>query len=442
MYTESATLNNYQRLETSVSRDVEGPSVKKIVLGAVVCASVLVAAAVIPSNLAPKISSHSIGGVDMVSSLGARGLEALSLKSDSQKQTMWGVFKHTYNKQYASSAEEAVRFEHFIKNLARIDARNMASPSATFGITEFADIDHEQFTSAPNLLETDGFLNRIHAGVEDGSSEAAKARGFLGQIHMDTERNLASVPRTFDWRAEGKVTPVKNIGTTCEATWAVAAVEDGEGVWAIDQDINAFPLSVQEVASCENERADEGCAPGGEPSHAYGFINHVNGLESESKYPLEISEGTTIMPECVTEDYAVFTNSASFNGWYQLPAQSAVAIKKGLAEKGPLAVLINRDQIPYYTGGIDRATDCDASHVNHGMLLVGYDYDANNEMYWILKGSYGSSWGENGYYKIYSADGACGIQSMVTHLKPSNLKQPRPKLKQDKYIGAGTVPGE
>lgn len=45
------------------------------------------------------------------------------------------------------------------------------------------------------------------------------------------------------------------------------------------------------------------------------------------------------------------------------------------------------------------------------MIIVGYNYDANNNLYWIVKNSWGVEWGDNGYVHIEATTGAgiCGI---------------------------------
>jgi len=420
---ESAPLLSRSSGKPASTQKAENFSMMSVVAGAVIVANLFVIAAVIPYTWKPVANSPSMAAV-----LEGKGVEQLSIKSAEQKAIMWGVFKHTYGKFYESEQEEQTRFGNFLKNLERIDEMNFASPHATFGITAFADIDHAAYISAPSILETDHFLSQLASGADDGTSALAKSLGYSPTINEEEERDLGSLPDSWDWRDFNKVTEVKNIGTTCEASWAVTAVEDLEGSWAIDNDIDAIPLSVQEVASCEKPDTDDGCAPGGEPSHAFGFMIHVNGVESQEEYPIEIEEDTETMPECKTDDLSSFTNSASIESWEVLKSSSNTQVKGHLVDIGPLAVMLNRNQILHYTGGIDVASDCDASHLNHSMLLVGYNKDESGKLYWILKGSYGASWGDDGYYKIYASDGACGVTKLVTHSRVMPLEQPRPNL--------------
>ncbi|KAL5096861.1 hypothetical protein RYX36_001188 [Vicia faba] len=71
--------------------------------------------------------------------------------------------------------------------------------------------------------------------------------------------------------------------------------------------------------------------------------------------------------------------------------------------KQPLNVSIyaNSPEFQHYTSGIFRGEDCpvDSLDVTHGMVIVGYN-SIDNEDYWIVKNSYGKSWGLNGYMYI------------------------------------------
>jgi len=63
-----------------------------------------------------------------------------------------------------------------------------------------------------------------------------------------------------------------------------------------------------------------------------------------------------------------------------------------------------------YKSGVLNNTNCGTT-LDHAVLAVGYGVE-NGENYWLVKNSWGTSWGENGYIKIAAVDGQgiCGIQ--------------------------------
>ena len=66
-----------------------------------------------------------------------------------------------------------------------------------------------------------------------------------------------------------------------------------------------------------------------------------------------------------------------------------------------------------YTSGIISSTRC-GTNLDHGVLIVGYGSEADGNMYWLVKNSWGAGWGDNGYVKIGRSEsindnGVCGI---------------------------------
>ena len=80
-----------------------------------------------------------------------------------------------------------------------------------------------------------------------------------------------------------------------------------------------------------------------------------------------------------------------------------------LASVGPVVIgMTATDKFMHYNGGIyfDQScpNDCDARGVNHAMVLVGYGTDKTTYKqpvdYWLVKNSWGTTWGESGYIKM------------------------------------------
>lgn len=106
----------------------------------------------------------------------------------------------------------------------------------------------------------------------------------------------------------------------------------------------------------------------------------------------------------------------STTGFVKLPAQDPDALLRAVAQQPvSVAVASSTSAMFFYKGGIISGSKCDGA-VNHAVLAVGYGTDASTGMdYWIVKNSWGASWGENGFFRVQRTTnrdkGVCGILS-------------------------------
>ena len=189
---------------------------------------------------------------------------------------------------------------------------------------------------------------------------------------------------SFDWRDEGKVTPVKNQGG-CGSCWAFAAMGAYEGSYAI--------INGQQVDTSEKDVLD--CSGAG--SCAGGWYDPVfnymlsDGITDESEYGYSPNDDS-----CPLGLDATFRTVA----WGWVSAKHDIApvadIKEQLCDSGPLATAVRvTNAFRAYTSGVfNESSD---GWVNHAVTIVGWD-DSKNA--WLIKNSWGTNWGDNGYMWI------------------------------------------
>lgn len=104
------------------------------------------------------------------------------------------------------------------------------------------------------------------------------------------------------------------------------------------------------------------------------------------------------------------------NSYIELP-KDEMKLMAWLKNKGPISIVINSNTMHFYKGGIDHPSErlCsrEEAKLNHFILLVGYG-KANGTPYWIAKNSWGTNWGEQGYYRVFRGENTCGLANIAT----------------------------
>ena len=213
--------------------------------------------------------------------------------------------------------------------------------------------------------------------------------------------SLSFVPDSIDWREKGAVTPVKNQGQ-CGSCWSFSTTGALEGAYYVKTG-QQVEFSEQELVSCD--KVDQGCN-GGLMDNAFKWIENNGGLCSEDSYPYNSGQGQS----------ASCHSCNSVNGSKVVSYVDVVNSTSALAEavsKQPVSIAIEADKLSFqfYRSGVYKA-NC-GTNLDHGVLLVGYGTEDGLD-YWLVKNSWGPSWGDKGYIKILKEDsatdgGECGI---------------------------------
>jgi cathepsin L len=207
-------------------------------------------------------------------------------------------------------------------------------------------------------------------------------------------------PTKVDLRNLNLVTSVKNQGQ-CGSCWSFSAAGALEGVVSINTG-NLISLSEQQMMDCSKSYGNLGCN-GGLMSNAFEYVIDNNGLCSDDDYSYTAeSTFNNCKSTCKSVDGSNISKCSDITSGDTNTFFSVLS-------KQPLSVAIQADttQFQHYGGGIFDYDKCYTGDIDHGVLAVGYDSDSI-----IIKNSWGSEWGDNGYIyfaKTDTSEGMCGV---------------------------------
>ncbi|CAD6992699.1 unnamed protein product [Ceratitis capitata] len=289
-------------------------------------------------------------------------------------------FKLVYNKHYATDTEERRRESIFLKHSAFIEEHNQnytkGLTSFELGINEYADWSEEEFMS---------FMS--------GSDEIHDIRNVMKQGATFIPPANVKLPDAVDWRELGAVTGVKKQGR-CGSCWAFAATGALEGQH-FRKTSKLISLSEQNLVDCTLTYGNKGCN-GGIKERGFLYVRDNGGINSEVTYPYRAQQDA----ECLFDASAI---AATSKGFVRIQPEDEYALLAAVATVGPIAVKMNMKCLrkQFYRQGVFNDQLCEERRPNHALLLVGYGRNnVTNEDYWILKNSWGVSWGMDGYITV------------------------------------------
>ncbi len=228
-----------------------------------------------------------------------------------------------------------------------------------------------------------------------------KYDSFFGENCEEMSYSGKSTPDSINWVEKNVVTPVKDQGQ-CGSCWSFSATGAMEGINAIKNG-KLISLSEQQLVDCSSSYGNVGCN-GGLMDNAFSYVID-NGICSEEDYPYVGKVDFCVSTDC----NSVF----EMNSCYDVPSNNELALKEAVSQQ-PVSVAIEADTRVFqlYSSGVITSDGC-GTNLDHGVLIVGYG-EENETPYWLVKNSWGSTWGEDGFVKIArsnssSSKGTCGI---------------------------------
>jgi len=265
-------------------------------------------------------------------------------------------------------------------------------------------------------------LNKFSDWTSDEFEAYQKYKPSMKRHAPQTHKTSGkSLPTEVDWRKEGLVADVKDQGS-CGSCWTFSTVASIEGAHAKKHG-KMVTLSEQNLVDCvkkdrlpsDAEDCCDGC-DGGLMDNAFDYIinKQKGGIDTEAAYPYRGED-----EKCAFESSE---DGARIANWTDVPSGDEDALMDALATVGPVSVALDASrQWQTYAGGVLTprkwlgGCSSDPSKADHGVAVVGYGTDPTSGDYWIVRNSWGSAWGEDGYVRLKRGVNACGVANFASY---------------------------
>jgi len=294
-------------------------------------------------------------------------------------------FRRIFGKIYTAE-EEVERRRIFNTNVKYINDFNAKGTATyTLGVNQFADMTNEEYREKM-LMKKRTVTHKKHPFKLSPSTEG--------------------LPSTVDWRQKGAVTPVKNQGQ-CGSCWSFSTTGTIEGINQIKTG-NLVSLSEKNLMDCSYLEGNMACN-GGIPTSAMTYVILNGGIDTEESYPYSPESSDTC-------SYDASNKGASINLYVTVLWFDESALQTATAQQ-PVSVCIDasHNSFQFYQSGVYYEPNCSEFSLDHAVLSIGYG-TYNGTDYWLVKNSWGTTWGLNGYIMMARNQGNnCGIATDASY---------------------------
>lgn len=304
-------------------------------------------------------------------------------------QRLFGHFKEKFQRRYGDELEHEKREHAFVHNVRFVHSMNRAGLSFSLALNSLSD----------------------RYGTELAAMRGSK-RGKIPNRGLPFPTELYSgvqVPDSVNWRLYGAVTPVKD-QAICGSCWSFATTGAVEGALFLKTG-SLQVLSQQMLVDCSWGFGNNGC-DGGEEWRGYEWIMKHGGIATTESYGAYMGMNGLC-------HYNESQLTARVQSYTNVTSGDVGALKLAVFKQGPVAVSIDASHrsFVFYSHGVYYEPACGNSteSLDHAVLAVGYGV-LQGEPYWLVKNSWSTYWGNDGYILMSMKDNNCGVATSATYV--------------------------
>ncbi|XP_026316558.1 cathepsin L1-like [Hyposmocoma kahamanoa] len=345
-----------------------------------------------------------------------QGIQFLHPTIPSDVRSAFKKYKKHHNRKYKGEEHE-MRKNIFKDNWEFINDHNSKNLGYVLEVNEFADKRYNELRYLTGIRSFDEVPIKSRKGhngpikAHNNSHKSIKAHkrsggppirdrdGSNGPIKGSpyTEEEL---PENFDLRMLGVISPVQN-QAHCGSCWAFAAAATLEGAIAHSNGGRILDFSEQALVDCAWDYDCEGCQGTLSIGSVFEYVK-AHGIPTVDEYGPYLEE----------DGYCKVGNMShlqKIKSAEEVTPNDEEALKTAIYKYGPVALGVHVSQaMIFYKSGIFYDPECPVGGINHAVSAIGYGYK-DGELFWVIKNSWGESWGSDGYLYITAKNDNCNV---------------------------------